>query len=174
MVERFSGRISSEVLGITIYSHRALELLLRGFNAAYNTRRQLFMLDWFDDPEQRRRTGSILNKGEARNALARAIFFNCLGEQRDRTFKNQRHRASGLTLLTALTAAVTLWNTVYLDCAVRHLRGSGVEVPDELLTHVAPLSWEHVGLTGDYMCSEMDKPRERFRPRRLHRTGREA
>ena len=40
MVERFNGRISSEVLGINIYSHRALEQLLRGFNAAYNTRRQ--------------------------------------------------------------------------------------------------------------------------------------
>src|SRR4051812_33108924 len=40
MVERFNRRISSEVLGITIYSHRDLEQLLRGFNAAYNARRQ--------------------------------------------------------------------------------------------------------------------------------------
>jgi transposase InsO family protein len=40
MVERFNGRIESEVLGITIYSHRDLEQLLRGFNAAYNARRQ--------------------------------------------------------------------------------------------------------------------------------------
>ena len=40
MVERFNGRISSEVLGINIYSHRALEQLLRGFNTAYNARRQ--------------------------------------------------------------------------------------------------------------------------------------
>jgi transposase InsO family protein len=40
MVERFNGRIGSEVLGITIYSHRQLEQLLRGFNAAYNARRQ--------------------------------------------------------------------------------------------------------------------------------------
>ena len=40
MVERFNGRISSEVLGINIYSHRALEQMLRGFNTAYNTRRQ--------------------------------------------------------------------------------------------------------------------------------------
>jgi hypothetical protein len=39
-VERFNGRIESEVLGITIYSHRDLEQLLRGFNAAYNGRRQ--------------------------------------------------------------------------------------------------------------------------------------
>ena len=40
MLERFNGRIGSEVLGITIYSHRNLEQLLRGFNAAYNDRRQ--------------------------------------------------------------------------------------------------------------------------------------
>jgi hypothetical protein len=40
MVERFNRRVSSEVLGITIYSHRDLEQLLRGFNAAYNARRQ--------------------------------------------------------------------------------------------------------------------------------------
>ncbi len=40
MVERFNGRIGSEVLGITIYSHTKLEQLLRGFNAAYNGRRQ--------------------------------------------------------------------------------------------------------------------------------------
>lgn len=133
--------------------------------------RTLFMLDWFDDPEQRRRTGSILNKGEARNGLARAIFFNRLGELRDRTFENQRHRASGLTLVTA---AVTLWNTVYLDRAVRHLRGTGVNVSDELLGHVAPLGWEHIGLTGDYLWSELDRPRERFRPLQLSPAGRRA
>ena len=40
MVERFNGRIGSEVLAITIYSHHQLEQLLRGFNAAYNARCQ--------------------------------------------------------------------------------------------------------------------------------------
>jgi transposase InsO family protein len=40
MVERFHGRVGSEVLGSTLCSHRDLEQLLRGFNAAYNARRQ--------------------------------------------------------------------------------------------------------------------------------------
>src|SRR6195952_5302872 len=40
MVERFNGRVQREVLGITIYSHRDLETVLHGFNAAYNGRRQ--------------------------------------------------------------------------------------------------------------------------------------
>ena len=40
MVERFNGRIQREVLGLTVASHRDLERLLKGFNAAYNARRQ--------------------------------------------------------------------------------------------------------------------------------------
>ncbi|MCJ2122493.1 IS481 family transposase [Methylobacterium sp. J-077] len=40
MVERFNGRVQRQVLGIMIYSHADLEIVLRGFNAAYNRRRQ--------------------------------------------------------------------------------------------------------------------------------------
>src|SRR5918995_1884546 len=40
MVERFNGRVQREVLGITVASHRDLERLLAGFNAANNARRQ--------------------------------------------------------------------------------------------------------------------------------------
>ena len=40
MVERFNGRVKREVLGIMIYSHADLAIVLRGFNAAYNGRRQ--------------------------------------------------------------------------------------------------------------------------------------
>ncbi|WP_215765014.1 Tn3 family transposase, partial [Gluconobacter sp. P1D12_c] len=42
--------------------------------------RSVFMLDWIQDLDLRRRTQAGLNKGEARNALARALFFNQLGE----------------------------------------------------------------------------------------------
>src|SRR5439155_331786 len=63
--------------------------------------RTQFMLQWLQDPALRRRVHVGLNKGEARNALARAVFFNRLGELRDRRYENQRHRASGLNLLVA-------------------------------------------------------------------------
>ncbi|ACL59883.1 Integrase catalytic region [Methylobacterium nodulans ORS 2060] len=39
LVERFNGRVQREVLGITIYNHRALETVRAGFNTAYNGRR---------------------------------------------------------------------------------------------------------------------------------------
>jgi transposase InsO family protein len=40
MAERFNGRVQREVLGITVAGHHDLERLLKGFNRAYNTRRQ--------------------------------------------------------------------------------------------------------------------------------------
>ncbi len=51
--------------------------------------RTLFMLDWFRDPRLRRHVQAGLNKGEARNALARAVFMHRLGEIRDRALENQ-------------------------------------------------------------------------------------
>jgi transposase InsO family protein len=40
MAERFNGRVQRAVLGITVASHCDLERLLKGFNSAYNARRQ--------------------------------------------------------------------------------------------------------------------------------------
>ena len=105
-----------------------------------------------------------LNKGEARNALARAVFFNRLGEIRDRSFEQQRYRASGLNLVTA---AIVLWNTVYLERAANALRGHGQAVDDGLLQYLSPLGWEHINLTGDYLWRSSAKiGAGKFRPLR--------
>jgi hypothetical protein len=65
-----------------------------------------------------------------------ALFFHRHGKIRDRTFENQRYRASGLNLTIA---AITLWNTVYLSRAVAELRVQGEVLPDTLLAHIGPL-----------------------------------
>lgn len=109
--------------------------------------RTLFLLDWLQDPGLRRKVTAGLNKGEARNTLARAVFFNRLGEIRDRSFEQQRYRASGLNLLTA---AIILWNTVYLDRTVATLTSDGGDIDPDVLRFLSPLGWEHINLTGDY------------------------
>lgn len=109
--------------------------------------RSLFMLDWCSNPELRRRAGLGLNKGEARNTLARAIFFNRLGEMRDRSFENQAYRASGLNLIVA---AIILWNTRYLEPVFAELARRGFDVSPQIIRHVAPLGWQHIALTGNY------------------------
>jgi len=126
--------------------------------------RTLFILDWLQNVELRRRVHAGLNKGEARNALARAVFFNRLGEIRDRSFEQQRYRASGLNLVTA---AIVLWNTVYLDQATQALRETGKPINDGLLQYLSPLGWEHINLTGDYVWRQNKKVEDgEFRPLR--------
>lgn len=116
--------------------------------------RTLFILDWLQSVELRRRVQAGLNKGEARNALSRAVFFNRLGEIRDRGFEQQRYRASGLNLVTA---AIVLWNTVYLERAINSLRAHGQFVEEEHLKYLSPLGWEHINLTGDYVWKNSSK-----------------
>ena len=129
--------------------------------------RTLFILDWLQNVELRRRVNAGLNKGEARNALARAVFFNRLGEIRDRSFEQQRYRASGLNLVTA---AIVLWNTVYLERAAQALRDAGQVVDDGLLQYLSPLGWEHINLTGDYLWRQRRRVEKgQFRPLRLSR-----
>ena len=129
--------------------------------------RTLFTLQWLSDPDLRQRSHAGLNKGEASNSLRRAVFFHRQGEIRDRTFENQSFRASGLSLITA---AIVHWNTIYLDRAVGQLRAQGATVSDDLLAHVAPLGWEHIALTGDYVWSAVT-PEPGFRPLRDVRTA---
>ncbi|EOQ04930.1 Tn3 family transposase [Bacillus cereus] len=110
--------------------------------------RSLYTLKWLQSPEHRRRVQVGLNKGEAKHALARAVFFNQLGEVRDRSYEDQLHRASGLQLIIS---AIVSWNTVYIEQAIETLRSQGAEIPEEYLQHISPLGWEHITLTGDYV-----------------------
>lgn len=87
-----------------------------------------------------------------------------LGEIRDRGLENQSYRASGLTLITA---AITLWNTVYIENAINQLKKKGLPLNDQLLSHLSRLSWEHINLTGDYIWRNNKKLAEgKYRPLR--------
>jgi len=124
--------------------------------------RTIFTMDWVQDLELRRRVQIGLNKGEAKNALSRAVFFNRLGEIRDRSIENQQYRASGLNIVVS---AIILWNTVYLGRAISALKESGYEVDDNLLQYLSPLGWEHINLIGDYSWQQNKLVKQgKFRP----------
>ncbi len=124
--------------------------------------RTLFELAWVQDAALRRRVLVGLNKGESRNALARAVRFNRGGEMHDRSYEDQQHRASGLNLIVA---AIALWNTVHLDRAVSTMREQGIAVPEEYLRHLSPLHWDHILLSGDYHWNRQLKTNlEQLRP----------
>lgn len=88
-----------------------------------------------------------LNKGESRHTLAKAVFAHSQGRIHDKSDAAQQKRAMALNLVIA---AITFWNTLYMEKATDHLRRQG-QIPDpSLLKHASPQGWEHIILTGDY------------------------
>ncbi|EJB8506450.1 Tn3 family transposase, partial [Vibrio parahaemolyticus] len=142
------GTVTASLMMKKLASYPKQNGLAKALREIGRLERTLFMLDWLRDPALRRRVQAGLNKGESRNALARAVFMHRLGEIRDRRLENQSYRASGLTLLTA---AITLWNTVYIERAIEALKRKGIEADGDLIAHLSPLGWEHINLSGDYI-----------------------
>ncbi|MGQ8633764.1 Tn3 family transposase [Agrobacterium sp. DKPNP3] len=138
--------------------------LARALRELGRIERSLFMIEWYSSPALRRRCQAGLNKGEAAHKLKRAVFFHERGEIRDRSYESQAFRASGLNLVVS---AIVHWNTVYIERAITHLRKARREIPDHLLKHVSPLSWEHINLTGIYTWDAEHQMPEGFRSLRL-------
>ncbi|MEF2071076.1 Tn3 family transposase [Consotaella aegiceratis] len=113
--------------------------------------RTLFTLRWFEEPALRRTVTAELNKGEARNSLARAVAFHRLGRFRDRGLENQKTRAAALNLVTA---AIILFNCRYLGRALDELRRQGRSIDPTLQAQLSPLGWDRINLTGDYVWSD--------------------
>ena len=142
------GTVTASLMMKKLASYPKQNGLAKALREIGRIERSLFMLDWFRDPSLRRRVQAGLNKGGARNALVRAVFMHRLGEIRDRGLENQSYRASGLTLLTA---AISLWNTIYIERALDALKRKGIQVNEQLIAHLSPLGWEHINLSGDYV-----------------------
>lgn len=157
-----SGKARAAVLLKKLAGYPRQNRLARALKELGRIERSIFMLDWFTDAALRKRTLAGLNKGEARNALARAVFFNRHGELRDRRYENQAYRASGLNLVVA---AIIHWNTVYLQRVLDEVARLGMAIPERHIKQLSPLGWEHINLTGDYVWESADLPPPgQFRP----------
>jgi len=110
--------------------------------------RTLFMLDWLESPALRQLCHAGLNKSEQRHALAQVICTFKQGRIADRRQEAQQFRASGLNLVIS---AIVYWNSTYLADAVDMLRSRNRTAPAALLAHTSPLTWEHIGFSGDFL-----------------------
>ena len=89
----------------------------------------------------------------------------------DRTVEAQQYRASGLNLVIA---AIVYWNSTYMADAAAHLRAAGEPRLDELLGYTSPVTWEHVGLSGDFLWDKAAAASAGRRPLNIDRRRRAA
>ena len=69
-----AGTVAPSALLHRLAAYPRQNALARALREIGCLERTLFILDWISDPALRRRSNAELNKGEARNALARALF----------------------------------------------------------------------------------------------------
>jgi TnpA family transposase len=106
----------------------------------------LYLLNYIHDEDYRRRILTQLNRGEGRHGVARVICHGQRGEIRKRYREGQEDQLGALGLVTN---AVVLWNTIYMQAALEHLKQS-LEVNEEEEARLSPLLYSHINVLGHY------------------------
>ena len=114
-----------------------------------------------DDETYRRTVHVQLTVQESRHRLARKIFHGSRGEIRKRYREGQEDQLAALGLVLN---AVVLWNTRYIDAALKALREQGYPVADEDAARLSPLIDSHLNVHGRYTFTE--HPGDGLRPLR--------
>lgn len=140
------GTVSASLIMGKLGSYSRQNSLATALREMGRIEKTIFILNYISDESLRRKIQKGLNKGEAMNGLARAIFFGKQGELRERTIQHQLQRASALNIIIN---AISIWNTLHLTKAVEYQKRSG-SFNEELLHHMSPLGWEHINLLGEY------------------------
>ncbi len=106
----------------------------------------IYLLNYIDDEDYRRRILTQLNRDEGRHSVARVICHGQKGEIRKRYREGQEDQLGALGLVTN---AVVLWNTIYMQSALDHLQGS-IEIKKEDEARLSPLGYGHINVLGHY------------------------
>ncbi|GAA3141267.1 hypothetical protein GCM10010466_35350 [Planomonospora alba] len=108
----------------------------------------LHILAFIDvDETYRRDIKDIRNLQENRHSLARKI---CHGKKGELYHRYERGLENQLGALGLVLNCVTLWDTVYLDAAVRRLKAQGYVVRTEDMARLSPFVHSHLGVHGTY------------------------
>src|SRR5882762_5146374 len=127
--------------------------------------RTLFMLDWLESPELRRRCHAGLNKSEQRHFLAQVI---CTFKQGRQTRPDCRPQCRGAAV-SCLRPQPRHRRDLVLELHLHRRRHrpspwSDQSVPDAWLAHTSPLSWEHISFSGDFLWERAAATADKRRP----------
>jgi TnpA family transposase len=156
------GWVSASLFISKLQAYPRQNVLARALQEYGKLIKTIFILRYLTSEEYRRRINTQLNKGEALHALRDFLFVADKGVIRRKQEEAQTNQAMCLNLLTN---AVVVWNTVYMQAVLDHLRTKGSPVHAEDLPHLSPARFEHLNPYGKYYF-DIDKERPALRPLR--------
>lgn len=142
-----TGAVSASELLRSLLRSKRPSALTRAIGEVGRIAKTLYLLAYVDDEAYRRRILTQLNRGEGRHRLARWLFHGQRGELRQRYREGQEDQLGALGLVMNV---VVLWNTLYLDAALSHLRTEGMAVQWEDVARLSPLGYKHINVLGRY------------------------
>ncbi|SUY45065.1 TnpA, transposase (3' segment) [Clostridium putrefaciens] len=140
------GKVSASLIMSKLGSYARQNSLAKALSEIGKTEKTIFILDYLSDENFRRKIHTGLNKGEATNALARALFFGKHGMLHEKDIQAQIQRATALSIIIN---SITLWNTLYLPKVIDKLKEKE-EINESFIKHISPLGLEHVNFVGQY------------------------
>ncbi len=141
------GKIRASVAIHLLLSSERPSGLTQAIIEAGKINKTLYLLNYIDDEDYRRRILTQLNRGESRHAVARAICHGQKGEIRKCYQDGQEDQLGALGLVTN---AVVLWNTIYMQAALDHLRNEDETINEEGEARLPPLRHAHINMLGHY------------------------
>lgn len=141
------GTVQASTLIRTLLKSERPSGLAQAIIEAGRINKTLYLLNYIDDENYRRRILTQLNRGEGRHSVARVICHGHRGEIRKRYREGQEDQLGALGLVTN---AVALWNTIYMQAALDHLRQQAIETRKEDESRLSPLVYGHINVLGHY------------------------
>ena len=129
------GTVSASELMRSLLRSKRPSTLARAIGALGRIPRTLYMLAYIDDENYRRRMLTQLNRGEGRHSVARAVFHGQRGELRQRYREGQEDQLGALGLVVN---AIVLWNTLYMEAALKQLHHGGIKVASADVARLSP------------------------------------
>ena len=142
-----SGTVSASEFIRTLQFSERPSTLAKALTELGRIAKTLYLLNYIDDSAYRRRILTQLNRQEGRHAVARVTFHGQRGELRQRYRKGQEDQLGALGLVVNV---MILWNTIYLDRALEHLRSQGRRIEPEDEARLSPLQHGHINVLGRY------------------------
>jgi TnpA family transposase len=109
--------------------------------------KSLHLLAYIDDEGYRRDIKGIRNLQEGRHGLAEHLYHGRRGGLYEHYIQGMEDHLGGLGLVLN---CVTLWNTLYMDAAIKRLRAQGYPVRDEDVLRLSPYAYKHIQVHGTY------------------------
>jgi len=147
---RIIASLKNRIVSANIIAHRLINSSSRLSKALSHLGKLVkttYLLRYVNDQDLRRIVSLQLNRGEARNGVARHVFFGNWGQFRSGDYFKIMNHASCLSLVSN---AILIYNTFHIGKMLEKAQCLGLPYSPEIISHISPLHHEHIIVNGMY------------------------